>query len=241
MSTSLRSGLAAQIVDDLRTAIMSGQYEQGQKLPTEAMLCRKFGVSRATVRSAIRELDVLGLVWTRQGAGTFVQLRPSVHDGLERLGSISDSILASGKTPSQQYGRRTIRQVLPDEAARMGVPADTEVLELRRRITADGEVVAYSYDLLPMSMFPEQFEPEELAGSIFAYFINVLGLRPQLGIAEVHAVESSHISWGPDAGRHRLFILLDQLQYDDAHVLICYSRSYFVEGAYVFRLVRTNA
>lgn len=241
MTKPLRSDLAAQIVAELRAAILGGQYEPGQKLPTEAMLCEKFKVSRATVRSAIRELDVLGLVWTRQGAGTFARMRPTVHDGLERLGSISDSILASGKKPDQHYGRRTIRHVMPDEAARMGVPADTEVLELRRRITADGEVVVYSYDLLPMTIFPAEFDPEELTGSIFGYFNNVLGLHPQLGIAEVHAVESSHIAWGPDANPHRLFILLDQLQYDDAQTLICYSRSYFVEGAYAFRLVRTNA
>lgn len=236
-----RSGRADPIVDTLRERIVDGTYSPGDKLPTEAELSSTFNVSRATVRTAIRELDVLGLVWTRQGAGTFVRLRPAVHDGLERMGSISQSILASGKTPHQDYGRRTIRQVLPDEAARMGVPPTTEVLELRRRITADGEVVAYSFDLLPMSLFPAGFDPAVLTGSLFAYFEDTLGLVPWLGLAEVHAVESAHVAWGPDAHRHRLFVLLDQLQYDRDNTLLGYSRSYFVEGAYAFRLVRTNA
>jgi len=240
-SAGRRPGLADTIVGALRVEIMSGVYAPGDKLPTEAELCRRFDVSRATVRTAIRELDVLGMVWTQQGAGTFVRLSPAVHDGLERMGSISQSIIASGKTPAQDYGRRTIREVLPEEAARMNVAGATEVLELRRRITADGDVVAYSFDLLPMSIFPADFDPSVLTGSIFAYFENELGLVPWLGLAEVHAVESSHVAWGPDAQKHRLFILLDQLQYDRANTLIGYSRSYFVEGAYAFRLVRTNA
>jgi GntR family transcriptional regulator len=236
-----RTGLADPIVDELRARILDGTYAPGDRIPTEAELSRTFTVSRATVRTAIRELDVLGLVWTRQGAGTFVRLRPSVHDGLERMGSISQSILASGKTPHHDYGRRTTRQLLPDESARMGVPPSTEVVELRRRITADGEVVAYSFDLIPRSIFPDGFDPAVLTGSVFAYFQDVLSLEPWLGIAEVHAVESAHVAWGPDAHRHRLFVLLDQLQYDRANTLLAYSRTYFVEGAYAFRLVRTNA
>ncbi len=99
----------------------------------------------------------------------------------------------------------------------MGVPPTTEVVELRRRITADGEVVAYSFDLMPLSIFPDDFDPAVLTGSVFAYFQDVLGLEPWLGIAEVHAVESAHVAWGPDAHRHRLFVLLDQLQYDRGH------------------------
>ncbi|WP_201787448.1 GntR family transcriptional regulator [Wenjunlia vitaminophila] len=232
--------LADDIVMTLKKEVADGHYPAGSRLPTEAALCERFGVSRATVRSALKELHVLGLVRTQQGAGTFVTPRPTVHDGLERMGSITDSIRSSGKEPGHEYGRRTLRQVLPDEAERMEAPTDTEVIELRRRITADGDVVAYSYDLIPLSLFPPRFDPDELSGSIFAYFENALGLRPTLGLAKVHAVTSSHIAWGPDAAKHRLFILLDQLHYDQTHRLLAYSKTYFVEGAYEFELVRTS-
>ncbi|GEL20120.1 GntR family transcriptional regulator [Pseudonocardia asaccharolytica] len=239
VSTSRRT-LADDIVRALKAEIRGGSYAPGSRLPTEAELCRRFGVSRATVRGAVKELDVLGLVRTQHGVGTFVTPRPAVRDGLERMGSITESIRASGKIPGHEYARRTLRPLLPDEAERMGVPPDTEVLELRRRITADGDVVAYSYDLIPRSLLPERFDPEELTGSVFAYFENRLGIHPTLGMAKVHAVESVHIAWGPDAGKHRLFILLDQLHYDRTHRMLAYSRTYFVEGAYEFHLVRTS-
>ncbi|WP_051580012.1 GntR family transcriptional regulator [Pseudonocardia acaciae] len=239
MATTARRPLADDIARALKAEIREGVYPPGARLPTEADLCRRFGVSRATVRSAVKELDVLGLVRTQHGVGTFVRSRPAVHDGLERMGSITESIRASGKEPGHEYARRTLRQVLPDEAERMEVPPDTEVLELRRRITADGEVVAYSYDLLPRGLLPEDFDPDELAGSMFAYFENRLGVRATLGLARVHAVESAHIAWGANASKHRLFILLDQLHYDTGHRLLAYSRTYFVEGAYEFQLIRT--
>jgi GntR family transcriptional regulator len=239
VATPSRRPLADDIARELKAEIRDGRYPPGSRLPTEADLCRRFGVSRATVRSAVKELDVRGLVRTQQGVGTFVRRRPAVRDGLERMGSITESIRASGKLPGHEYARRTLRQVLPDEAERMEVPPDTEVLELRRRITADGEVVAYSYDLIPRALLPEGFDPEQPSGSMFAFFEQGLGLHATLGLARVRAVESSHIAWGADASKHRLFILLDQLHYDAANRLLAYSRTYFVEGAYEFQLIRT--
>lgn len=235
-----RPGLADEIVMAIKVRIDDGTYVAGSRLPTEAQLCDEFGVSRATARTAIKELDVIGLVHTRHGLGTFVRTIPHVQDGLEKMGSISDSIRSSGKIPGMDYARRTVRTVTLDEAERMTVPAETQVLELRRRITADDEIVAYSYDLLPMSIFPEDFVPEQLEGSIFSYFERVLGLPAILGFAEVHAVESRKIGWGPGSSEHNLFILLDQLQYADDGVLLGYSKSYFVEGAYAFVLKRTK-
>jgi GntR family transcriptional regulator len=235
-----RPSLANEIVNSIKARIDSAEYRPGSRLPTEAQLCEEFGVSRATVRSAVKELDVTGLVHTRQGLGTYVRSIPYVRDGLEKMGSISDSIRASGKEPGMEYARRVVRAVSPDEATKMSVPPETQVLELRRKITADGEVVAYSFDLLPLSIFGSEFDPLELEGSIFAYFENQLGFHASLGIAEVHAVESRKVGWGPGSSEHTLFILLDQLQYANDGRLLGYSRSYFVEGAYTFLLKRTN-
>ena len=240
MAARARRPLADDIAAVLKAEVREGVHPPGGRLPSEAELCKRFEVSRTTVRSALKELDVLGLVHTQHGVGTFVRRRPAVRDGLERMTSISESIKASGKQPGHEYARRTLRQVLPDEAERMGVPADTEALELRRRITADGEVVAYSYDLIPRELLPADFSIDEVTGSMFSFFERRLGVHATLGVARVHAVDSAHIAWGPGAATHRLFILLDQLHYDATHRLLAYARTYFVEGAYEFQLVRTR-
>lgn len=69
-----------EVVDALRREIASGRWPVGSKLPTEDMLGRTFGVSRHTVRIALRELREEGLVASRQGAGsTVLRLSPAVR------------------------------------------------------------------------------------------------------------------------------------------------------------------
>lgn len=56
----------------LRSAIENGQYAVGDKLPSEAELCRTLEVSRPVLREALRALQALGLTVSKTGKGTFV-------------------------------------------------------------------------------------------------------------------------------------------------------------------------
>lgn len=65
--------LYAQIATRLRMAIASGELRSGDGLPSVRQLSSRLRVNPATIVQAYRELEVDGLVSTRQGAGTFVQ------------------------------------------------------------------------------------------------------------------------------------------------------------------------
>src|SRR2546430_4396158 len=67
--------LYRRVVDALRHDIVDGRHAVGDRLPTEDALCRRFGVSRHTVREALRALRAEGLIESRQGAGTTVVRR----------------------------------------------------------------------------------------------------------------------------------------------------------------------
>ena len=229
--------LVSRMSEDLRSRLAAGDLPPGSRLPTESELSAEFKVSRPTVRAALRELEALGLVRTQHGVGTFVTDPPTVRAGLERLDSITDSIRSSGHEPGMTYVSRIVRPVLPEEAATMGVPGDTVALEVRRTILSDGEIVAYSYDLMPMGIFPADFDPAELDGSIFAFFRRRLGVVPDHSLGDVHAVTSNHVGWGSEAATHNLFVLLVQRHYK-ADTLLLYSRTYFIEGRYSFTIVR---
>ena len=58
-----------------KESILSGEYGQGTRLPSENDLVRRFGVSRMTIVKAIKELQQLGLVVRRVGSGTFATSR----------------------------------------------------------------------------------------------------------------------------------------------------------------------
>src|SRR5258708_8552148 len=61
-----------QILENIKNDILSGRYQPGQKLPSEAALLKRFGASRITVGRALRELQQAGLVPRRKGSGTYV-------------------------------------------------------------------------------------------------------------------------------------------------------------------------
>lgn len=233
-----KQNLAGQTAEYLRSKISAGEYSPGSRLPTEFDLAKTLGVSRSTIRSALRELFVLGLVRTEHGVGTFVVDQPVISAGLEKLDSITESIRSTGRTPGMKYVSRIVRPVLPDEASRMQVQGDTEVVETRRTIYADNEVMAFSYDLMPTRLLPEGFDIETIQGSLFETMTERLGVHPHHSTAQVHAVHSDHIGWGPEANGHDLFVLLNQLHYDAADELLLYSRTYFIEGRYEFTILR---
>jgi len=65
-----------QVARQIETRIRDGGFVEGQKLPTERELGVQFGVSRSVVREAIKTLDALGLVESRQGSGIYVRHDP---------------------------------------------------------------------------------------------------------------------------------------------------------------------
>jgi GntR family transcriptional regulator, transcriptional repressor for pyruvate dehydrogenase complex len=64
--------LAERLVNELAAEIRNGKLRPGDKLPTEAQIVNRFGVSRTVVREALSRLQASGLVETRHGVGTFV-------------------------------------------------------------------------------------------------------------------------------------------------------------------------
>ncbi|MDO4260960.1 MAG: FadR/GntR family transcriptional regulator [Eubacteriales bacterium] len=60
------------IVEQIKEMIISGQLKAGQRLPTEMELAERFGVSRTSIREALKALDVIGVCESRQGGGNFI-------------------------------------------------------------------------------------------------------------------------------------------------------------------------
>jgi GntR family transcriptional regulator len=90
--------LYLRIVRALENEITDGKHPVGGRLPTERALCRRFAVSRHTVREALRDLRESGLVTPRQGSGTTVTAaRPSFY--VHAVASVTDLMQYAAATP----------------------------------------------------------------------------------------------------------------------------------------------
>lgn len=62
-----------QVIEQIKSKIKSGEIKKGDRLPSEREMSELIGVSRTSVREAIRALEVVGLVESKQGAGNYIK------------------------------------------------------------------------------------------------------------------------------------------------------------------------
>lgn len=122
--------------------------QPGDPLPSDAMLCREFGVSRMTARNAVQRLVESGLVQRVPGLGTFVA-EPQRHRQASNLLSFSDEMRELGRTPSSRILRRVVRPADERQARRLKLGRGAKVILLERLRMADGLPVARERALLP--------------------------------------------------------------------------------------------
>jgi GntR family transcriptional repressor for pyruvate dehydrogenase complex len=79
METVGRVNLSELVADKIRQDIVSGKLNAGDRLPTHEALCKRWGVSRVTVREALHKLQATGLLEIHQGRGTYVRQANHVY------------------------------------------------------------------------------------------------------------------------------------------------------------------
>ncbi len=127
-----------QVADQLRELIVSGEITPGHRLPNEAALSVQFGVSRATVREALRVLATQNLIRTTKGAtgGSFVILPTADH--ISEFLSSNIALLSQTETVSLDEFLE-LREFLEVPAARLAARRHTpeEIERLREAIPGD--------------------------------------------------------------------------------------------------------
>jgi GntR family transcriptional regulator len=243
-SVRRRPPMSEQIANDMIDLIRHGDWSELDKLPPEQELTDLFKASRVTIRQALKALEARGLVAARQGKGTYVVRTPGmVHAGLQELKSITMSIREMGFEPSMEYAQKLTRSGTPSELHDFDLSPDAEVLELRRKIFADGTIVAFVEDVMPLWVFGPTFRPQQLDGSVFAHLREHTDVVPHTAVAHVHARATLTTSWqatiaSPSDLPQGPFILLDQLQFDTRGRPFMHTKAHFVEGVYEFVVLR---
>ena len=234
------SNLGRELAEKLRARIIGGEFLAGARLPSETAISDAYGVSRVTVRTAVKLLESQGMVNVRHGSGTYVaDFGGQVRTGLQELRSISETIREMGITPRMERHRLEQRQASAEEATKLGIGADSEVISVQRAILGDEIVMAYSYDVIPSSLIPSSHVGDLGIGSLFGV-LDELGLQAVRALAELHAVSSMEVGWGTNRPESGLYLLLDQVHQDRRGAAVAYSKTFFVEGRFQFMILRTR-
>lgn len=231
-------GVSEVIHERLSTII--AEKETGERLPSEPKLADQLGVSRATLREAMRTFETRGLLRRKQGVGTFV-IHPTrvFESGLEHL--VSLETLADRIGLSVSMGELNVQKKPADqgEAEGLNLAEGEEVIRVSRVIMAEGRPVAFLIDTLPTDIL----EPEDVQSNFTGSVLDVLLKRDQPPLAssrtDINATGASpDIAHALDIQRHAPLLVFTSQLFSTRGRVVDYSYSYFLPGYFRFHIVR---
>jgi len=214
--------------------------EPGARLSSEPELAKQLGVSRATLREAMRTFETQGMLRRRQGSGTYVTHPTNIiESGLEVLESIERIAERMGLPVS--FGALEIERRIAskEEASIFDISPDDQVISIARVILLEDRPVAYLIDTLPKGII----SPEELDKGFTGSILELLLRRgePQLTTSktEINAVpSSSKVSRALNIQRGDVFLSFTADLFAEDGRIINHSHSYFLPGYFRFHVVR---
>jgi GntR family transcriptional regulator len=229
--------LADRLRDELLEEITSSQLEPGTKLPTEGELSKRFGVSRATVREAVRGLVEAGYVIRRRGSGSYVAERRRMPHGLDSTLSYLAMIESAGVHAGMRVLDAAFEQCEKTDSPLHLGRGDT-VLAVERVRTADGQPVIYSRDRIPARLLRTDLDLQNLDPSLFG-LLRSSGHAADHATATLRAVASTSLTakvLGVRRGKPLLYI--EEIDYDRDGTPVMLSREWHVSEAFDVRVNR---
>jgi GntR family transcriptional regulator len=237
-----REGASVQPYHRLQGELTSliASMDPGARLPSEPELAKQLGVSRATLREAMRSFEGKGVIRRRQGVGTFVVGQPAVIEtGLEMLESIESLAHRSGLDVSMGDLFTSTIKAGADEAKALGVPPETGLIQVSRVILADSRPVAYLVDTLPEQILTADDLKQGFTGSVLDLLLRRGSPKLHRSIAEIRAVAASpEIARLLEIQRGDVLLMFAASLLSTEDQVVDYSLSYFLPGYFRFQVVR---
>ncbi|WP_248490041.1 GntR family transcriptional regulator [Tsukamurella sp. PLM1] len=192
----------AVVAAALREQILDHRYRVGESLPSEAVLCEQFGVSRGPVRQALATLNREGLIHLTRGRPAVVQSHlPS--QTLDVFTPFSQWAQLGGQTPSSRTVEITRRRATAPEAETLGLTTDDFVVFILRLRMLDGApaMLERSTFVLDVGMLLMEFDTD--SGSLTEYLtergVGFETMRHELDALTADAVDARHLDVEPGA------------------------------------------
>lgn len=173
--------LYTQIKEILKQRILDGDYEVHERLPSESEMMKVFGVSRITVRQALRDLHTEGLVFSVQGKGTFVS-RPKAVQDIQNLQGFGEAMTPKGYETSARVVAVKEMNASPEVAEALMLSRGSSVIELTRIRYLNREPISLDNSFFPIEI-GQRLLGRDLTQDVFPMMENDFGIA--LGHADM--------------------------------------------------------
>src|SRR3990172_982840 len=227
-----------KLQEDLKEVIASLPAES--RLPSEPNLAKQMGVSRATLREAMRSFETEGLIRRQQGVGMFVVGEvPIIDTGLEVLESIEKIAGRIGLSVSTRSLEIEQLEADQDCARVLGIQVGESLTRISRVILTDDRPVAYLVDTIPSSLISRAELENELSSSVLDFLLQKGSINLVNSRTEIKAeVASSEVAHKLQIQRGDVLLNFSADLSDSSGKVIDHSYSYFLPGFFRFHVNR---
>ena len=235
-----RRTLTDATVTAIADAIRGNKFPPGSQLPSELDLMQILGVSRTTLREALRTLEEQGSITRRRGLGTFVTERSIIKDLSINFG-ITEMIRQAGFTP------KTVQCDVHREAAsakvaeHLEIPERAPVFVVRRLRLATDMPIVWSDERLPAAILDDHppKEDELKTQSLYDYLEQNHGIRIYQGTAVLRPILApKEVAEKLQVPRNSTILLISQTDSDEARRPIIFSEEYHLSDKITFLIHR---
>lgn len=226
------------VIDKIKQDIENGIIKPGNRLPSEFELAKELGVSRATLREALRILEDENVVIRKHGVGTFVNAKPIFTSGIEELFSITQMIEKNNQKAGTIFLSTNVQSATKADVKSFLLNESENILRVERIRTADEEPVVYCIDKIPESVLTTDFNFKK-DGSVFHSLEQQANIHISYAVTDIepigyHEKVSPLLHSPPESS----LLVLKQIHYDviDRPVLI--SINYFRADKFRFQVLR---
>lgn len=234
-----RRPLGVQVYDAIREQIRRGEYPPGARLPSETALATEHGVSRVTVREALRLLQREHRIRSVHGRGHYVlDTSKLVETELTELRSVTELMHGLGLQVET-----TVISMLEERAAHhaalLDVSEDDPVVRLERARRSDGVPMIYSVDVFPPHLVEGSEAELRVGGSLLTAFARH-GVEVAYSKATVSAAELPRQAAKSGGFPKLLYVLMEQVNYTPDQQPVLYSLDYHRGDKFTFTVLRTR-
>lgn len=216
------------------------------KLPREEVLAEIIGVSRVTIRTALNELASEGIIFRKQGKGTFVNTEAlEIKVKFDPVLQLKDVIKDSGYTPSIELKGLDTIKCNAELAAKLNIEEGEEVIEAKKLFYADDKPCALCIDYFRKKIIDKKDfqDSSKYVNSIFEYIYDKSGKRvtwDKIEITTETNIENSDlIKYVPfKEGEIKSFLVLTGVNYDSNDEPLVYAHEYINTDIIKFNMIR---
>lgn len=226
------------VIDKIKADIENGTFEPGSKLPSEFILAKELGVSRVTLREALRILNDENIITRKHGVGTFVNAKPTFTSGIEELHSITQMIENNNHIAGTIFIGSEIIPASSSDIKNFKIKEGESILRIERIRTGDKEPLVYCIDKIPNSYLPEGFNLQD-DDSLFQTLEKQAKINISYAVTDIspigyHEKVSSLLHSPPESS----LLMLRQVHYDMMDRPILISVNYFRADKFRFQVIR---